>query len=98
MQIHRAFNKSYIYKDSFIKLSHEERLNDEINFYKRIQNFDQNKLFAKFKADLSNGLTYALELHNYQDCVNLAQYMLGSFHDSSTRNYILLDKTKILYL
>ena len=80
---HRAFNSSYIDGNSFIKLSHEDRLHDEISFYKRIKDFPQKNLFANFLGDLSNGLTYALKLQNYPNCSNLFEIFLNSDEASS---------------
>jgi tRNA A-37 threonylcarbamoyl transferase component Bud32 len=77
MNKHRAYNKSFIENNSFIKLSQEDRLYDEICFYQQISKYPQGKIFAEFKNNLSNGYTYALELLNYKDCKNLAQYMLN---------------------
>lgn len=85
---HRAFNKSYIINDSFIKLSQEDRLNDEINYYHRIQHHDQKHLFAEFRGDKSNGLVYALELKNYENYKNIAEYFFNS--DSHQHNSNLM--------
>lgn len=64
---HRAFNTSYISNDSFIKLSSEPRLADEIFYYQQIQSLPQKNSFAEFKNNLSNGLIYALEIKDYSN-------------------------------
>jgi len=89
MHIHRAFNNSYIHEDSFIKLSHEDRLNDEIAYYQMISKFPQKKLFAEFRGNISNGLTYALKLKNYDSSLNFFQKLI---QNDKTDNFLIFNK------
>ena len=100
MKTHRAYNQSYVENNSFIKLSQEDRLFDEISYYKTIKNYPQKKMFAEYIKDKSNGLTYALELKNYINYINYGDYCLNNNNSDSKIEllHIILNNLKSFHV